>query len=357
MSVKYSSKIKLDSKKIPFEIRRNIPDIYNFQNVYYYDNKFHYYTEKKQDLKHCVSKHLANQFKIDTKIIHQIEKCLIIDTAYIFWPMSLNNIGHTMYDNFLPIYKLMVLDQETFDINKNNTIYLVRRLEETENEQKLRNKQKELLKVFSNNIEFINKIKQPIFIKNCIMQKTNMKPRPWKEYDVKLKKDDINKEFLKCFIKKIKEAYNIENVENPNKIIYLSRSGARWRKVQNEDKLIKRLKESNYDIELVKFEKLSLKEEISLMNNTKIFIAPYGAGVMASSCFLPTTSTCMIINPIGFTFKHDFPTMLVTFTERLDINLIKWINDIGRSGKNIYASRDANMKINVNKVLEFMQKI
>ena len=356
--MEYSTKTQLDSTIIPFEIRRNIPKIYKFTNIYYYDNSFHYCGDKTIKKRKCIPHLLGEHFKIDHKIVHPMDKCLVIDTAYVFWPMSLNNIGHFMYDNLLALYKMIATEQDKLDINTDVRIFFVRRPKEKIKEQTITPKEIEIFKVFSRHkVQFMKKIKQPIFIKNVIMQKTDMKTRPWKEYDSDLKNDQVNKDFFKSFIGLIKKQFNIESVKKPHRIVLLSRNGAKWRRVPNEDKLIQKLKQSNYNVESVKFENLSLKEEITLMSETKIFIAPYGAGVMASSCFLPSTSTCIIINPIGFAFKHDFPTMLVTFTKRLDIKILTWVNDIGKVGKNIYASRDANMKININKVLGMLKDI
>jgi len=354
-----SIKIELKSEKIPYEIRRNIPSIYKFRNIYYYENKFHYYSEGKK--RKIIPSSLLKDFKVDKKITYPLDKCLIIDKAYIFWPMSLNNIGHFMYDNVIPIYKMMVIDQDEFDIDTNHRILLIRRPEEKKKEQTLTEKGKEILKIFSNNAHFINDIKKPIFFKNVIMQNSNLRTRPWNEYSTILKNDNINKFFFKNFVQIIKKKYKTKatGVPGPNncKIVLLSRGLAKWRRTLNEDKLVKKLKESKYDIELVKFENLSLKEEIDLMNQTKILIAPYGAGVMAASLFLQPDSTCIIVNPIGFSFKFDFPKMLLKFLERLNIKTIAWINDIGRQGSHPCASRDSDMKININQIIIFLKDI
>ena len=366
---------KLDSCKIPYEIRRNIPDIYKFTNITYYDKSFHYHDK---DIK-TIPSPLLPYFKKDQS--RSASECEVIDTAYIYWPMSLNNIGHFLYDNVIPIYKMMVLDQDKFDVDTNSLLILMKRPEEKENEQKLTKKRKEILKIFFKKIESGRPMvsdyrdacisgsddKKKIYIKNAIFQKSNLKSRPWKEYSVSLQNKQINSEFFYNFSKIIKNNKDPlrRRLEppgqrpgpgagsDPTRIVLLSRNDAKWRRVTNEKELVKKLKEK-YDIDAVKFEKLSLEEEIKLMTETKILIAPYGAGVMSASLFLPSNSTCIIINPIGFSFEYDFPKMLLKFLKRLNINTIPWINNIGKKNNNVYADRDANMEINIDKILEFL---
>jgi len=281
-----SSKIELDSSKIPFEICRNKPNIYKFKDIYYNGGFFHYYTKKDKRKRKNIPKSLLDNFKIDTKIIYPVEKCTIIENLYIFWPMSLNNIGHFLYDNVLPIYKMIILDQEKYNINNKGSLYFIRRSDENTKEQTLRKKGEELLKIFVKEIKFLNKVKGPIYIKNATFQKSNLRSRPWDKYSKEMQEKKENKEFLQNFVKRIKDKYNINEIKDREKIVILSRGLANWRRITNESKIIKGLKEVGYKTELIKFERLTLKEEIEVINKTKILIAPYGAGVMGASLFL-----------------------------------------------------------------------
>ena len=63
----------------------------------------------------------------------------------------------------------------------------------------------------------------------------------------------------------------------PKKIIYVSRSEAKYRKVVNEVELIKMLKK--HGVEIYNFDNLSLKEQIKIAQKTKLFISIHGAAL------------------------------------------------------------------------------
>lgn len=63
----------------------------------------------------------------------------------------------------------------------------------------------------------------------------------------------------------------------PNKIIYVSRSKAKYRKVVNEVELITALKK--YGVEIYNFDNISLTEQITIAKKTKLFISMHGAAL------------------------------------------------------------------------------
>ena len=63
----------------------------------------------------------------------------------------------------------------------------------------------------------------------------------------------------------------------PKKIIYVSRSKAKYRKVVNEVELIKVLEK--YGVETYNFDNLSLSEQIEIAKKTKLFISIHGAAL------------------------------------------------------------------------------
>ena len=63
----------------------------------------------------------------------------------------------------------------------------------------------------------------------------------------------------------------------PKKIIYVSRSKAKYRKVVNEVELIKMLKK--HGVEIYNFDNLSWKEQIKIAQKTKLFISIHGAAL------------------------------------------------------------------------------
>ena len=74
----------------------------------------------------------------------------------------------------------------------------------------------------------------------------------------------------------INKIVNFKKV-TPNKIIYVSRSKAKYRKVVNEVELIKMLKK--HGVEIYNFDNLSWKEQIKIAQKTKLFISIHGAAL------------------------------------------------------------------------------
>jgi capsular polysaccharide biosynthesis protein len=63
----------------------------------------------------------------------------------------------------------------------------------------------------------------------------------------------------------------------PKKIIYVSRSKAKYRKLVNELELIKMLKKNG--VEIYNFDNISLTEQIKIAKETRVFISIHGAAL------------------------------------------------------------------------------
>ena len=294
---------------IPYEIRRH-------------SHKIHLYRNIKYDA-------LKREFYQSTNISSIKEPC------FLYYPLALNNIGHFIYDNAIPIYKMICIEREEslhlYQLTDRNIhIFLAQRPEETRQQQTLTSKGEQILKCFTENkIRYIFEEREDIYFDKLIICKPDLSVRPWTIYPNI--KHNINSIFLKNFINQIYVHLNIKRNENPTKIIFQSRKKAKWRKITNEDTLRVQLGDK---VEFVSFETLNLREELELLNNTKILIAPYGAGNI-SAFFLSTTSLAIIISNPNFSYRCDFPSMFINFMHHLDIKLLYYLNNKNQVELNI----------------------
>ena len=86
----------------------------------------------------------------------------------------------------------------------------------------------------------------------------------------------ISGNFLENTTLAINRTVNFSTI-NPKKIIYVSRSKAKYRKVVNENELIKTFKK--YEVEVYNFDNISFREQIMIAQNTKLFISMHGAAL------------------------------------------------------------------------------
>jgi hypothetical protein len=77
--------------------------------------------------------------------------------------------------------------------------------------------------------------------------------------------------------------------------IYISRINANSRKIINEEDLIKRLVDKNFEI--IRAEKLSFSEQVELFQSAKIVISPHGAGLTNITFCNPNTTIIEIFSP------------------------------------------------------------
>jgi capsular polysaccharide biosynthesis protein len=86
---------------------------------------------------------------------------------------------------------------------------------------------------------------------------------------------------------RIFERYSLPAVHKLTKRIYISRRGAKHRRVINEVALLELL--SEYGFESVDLESLPFRRQVELFHQCEILIAPHGAGVCTSMFSGPIT--------------------------------------------------------------------
>tara|TARA_Y100001970_G_C14102483_1_gene786255 strand:+ start:75 stop:1076 length:1002 start_codon:yes stop_codon:yes gene_type:complete len=317
--------IELDSSFIPYELRRNPIKMFINNNIYYTNNKFNY--------EFCNDKLCINN-NVNKKIQYKkIEDIVIIHNQV--WE---HNYGHFILDNLLPIFKLICTYKNNLNPNCNLVLYLNRH-----STKPLNNKWEKILKCFVSKIKYLN---ENIFFKKAIILYQSFE-KPWKS---KINNSVNNIEFFCNFREIVYKKININKNSNPQDINFLSRKNAKWRKVINEDSI-------KYN--KISFEKISLKHEIEVINNTKILITPYGAGIV-SGFFLNKNTTIIIIYPPNFSYTRDCSTREIDILNKLGIHVICCTNDCDIIETQIYENnitpksnvkyRDKDFNINVKKL-------
>ena len=75
----------------------------------------------------------------------------------------------------------------------------------------------------------------------------------------------------------LKEYFNVDKLKNPNKLIFISREQAGFRKIIDQEKLFDFLKE--FGFEKVILENLTVHEQAKIVAETKFIVSPHGAGL------------------------------------------------------------------------------
>ena len=78
-------------------------------------------------------------------------------------------------------------------------------------------------------------------------------------------------------LRSVREAYRFLKRNKPYRKLYISRGKAQRRRLLNEEKIFSFLKEKGY--EKVFLEELSFKEQIQIMQEALVVVAPHGAGL------------------------------------------------------------------------------
>ena len=127
----------LDSRSIPYEIRRNPINIYNCKNILYNKIQKTKKTNRYGDQNIINEEFLYNNngliFPNDCKILFEKNsrnvqpKNTISKKVYLYKVMSLNNLGHFFIDNLIPIIKMIFIDQQILknsatSVNRDNYI-------------------------------------------------------------------------------------------------------------------------------------------------------------------------------------------------------------------------------------------
>ena len=321
-----SKSSNLDTTFIPYELRRNPINIFIVNDIYY-----------------CCKNSFLQQYKnnINTEKLYK----KIYDTCIIFNQVFENNYGHFIIDNLLPIFKLICTYEKTLYPRNQIVLYLKRK-----SNLPINNKWCKLLKCFVSDVRYLNE--------NIFIEKGIISYQSWKQPWISKKNNSENTiKFLNNFRDIVYNKLKININDKPEKTIFLSRKNAKWRKVLNED---------NIKYNKISFENISLEDEITTMNNTKIFIAPYGAGLV-SGFFLNRNSTIIIIYPPNFSYTRDCSTMEINILNKLGINVICCTNECKIIETDIYENnitstdnlkyRDIDFSINVKNLEKIINNL
>jgi hypothetical protein len=127
------------------------------------------------------------------------------------------------------------------------------------------------------NIEIVPK-NHHIFVKNYIFQQV----RPW------------TSKFFPEDISNVRSFFNVDEEQKGQKRIYISRSKAKRRKIVNEAEFESFLLAHYFEI--VHFEDLSVKQQVSMMSEAEIVISLHGAG-LTNCLFMPPKSVVIELIP------------------------------------------------------------
>tara|TARA_B100001778_G_C18554441_1_gene614593 strand:+ start:335 stop:1462 length:1128 start_codon:yes stop_codon:yes gene_type:complete len=356
---------------IQYEYKRHIPvHIYNFQNVINVNNKIKNIYGFKENLVctnnliipydveniFCKSKNNFNYTNIFNK------------RTYIYRLMKADNMFHFFHDNILPIIKMIFIDQNILDkdiskINCDINIIFIYGHNDPgiNNERTIKEKHLQYLRpLTSNKIMFLSEIPNYTLFENIITGPIKYVSSYLNTYtDVD---ENKNIKFMKYIKQLYYNYYSIQENKSPNKIIILSRKNANTRKMINEQLLFDTLNNNYKNIELLELSwNSSLYDEMKILNEALIFITPHGAGA-TSSFFIPTNSTCLIINPNGFPFNKkyvDSPSQFKLLFTRNNINIIQFMNDHENDIdlKDDIKNRDKNYYVNINKINKIVYNI
>ena len=325
--------MKLPTEDIPYEIRRNPLQISLFKNTKIVDHKLILDQPVDKALKSFVVKSSPTTPTTSYKYV------------YVYRTMSLDNYGHFIIDNLIPLYKMIVLTQG-YDFNRDDVLFcFLKAPKETVKQQAISEKQNKLLEAFSSHpIRFIEEMPD-IAIDNLVVPflglGTSISFCKWQEYKHHQLNEQISSLFLQNFRKHLLDHFQIQ-IKAPNKRVFLSRKKAKHRKVLNEDAFT-----AEHQILPVTFENKTIQEELQLFSDAAITVTPYGAGIVGSF-FQQPQSRCIIIHPNGFDERYDFPQIYTLFLKRLDVNVQIYHSITGKPGSNIFRNRDSHIRIDLN---------
>lgn len=97
------------------------------------------------------------------------------------------------------------------------------------------------------------------------------------------------------FVQFVKQAYKINTSMVKNRILFTSRNSFD-RSIKNESQLIKKLKNLNFDIHPIKFENMSIGEQIKEVVKAEYIIGIYGSN-FTNACFMHKDAKAIIIWP------------------------------------------------------------
>lgn len=161
--------------------------------------------------------------------------------------------------------------------------------------------------------------------------------RGWKHYQKKYLPSWIGNLYREEILPKI------QNTEPKN--IYISRQNAKYRKIINEDELIKILKEYNFTI--VNLDEMNVIEQIALFKNAQIVIGIHGAG-LANLLFCSQNVRVLELFP---QFYHDLSYRILCKALNIKHECL-----IGKTGQTNVPPYQENVWIDPEKIQIFLNK-
>lgn len=145
----------------------------------------------------------------------------------------------------------------------------------------------------------------------------------------------------RAYVKKIRKSMSqFETAERCDRRIYISRAGARMRRILNEDILIRLLE--GYGFKTVKSENLSFHQQVSLFSGANLIAGSHGAG-LTNMLFSPK---CTVIEMFpGAAFTH-----------------YRWLSEsLGHTYSNIAGRSDLgkhdDFEVDIKKVIHLLEQI
>ncbi len=139
---------------------------------------------------------------------------------------------------------------------------------------------------------------------------------------------DLTHQYMQMFVKHVYGRFNITACESKSlKLITLvDRNDASCRHILNFDRVCKAVRnfclKHKLELRVVKFENLSVRDQVALLAQTKIFIALHGAALI-NAPFISHSGTVIEILPYGFSYNS-----FVKFASgRSDVKYIQWTVD------------------------------
>lgn len=159
---------------------------------------------------------------------------------------------------------------------------------------------------------------------------------------------------------KIMASLNVKPVKSPFRIVYVSRSKARGRKVMNEAEVEAAL--GRYDAEVINFEDLTFDEQVSLMQESSVLISIHGAA-LTNMVFMPAGGAIVELlpkkngvfdyNKVRNSFRHD--PCYARLADGLG-HKYRWL-ECATDGKKFGGTHMANIDVDVPKLVGLIESI
>ncbi|MBM3195443.1 MAG: glycosyltransferase family 61 protein [Chlamydiae bacterium] len=240
------------------------------------------------------------------------------DTVY-FYSHHFQFYGHGLLDAILPFYKIL---KENNLLNRKINIIL-------ETSSNFENNAKfnlfQLIKQLFQVKEIIwlhekNK-KKTFFVRNMIFHQGVPEEKPYNgndltfafysacpdswnyiydlkkigfQRDVVYKGQQLKDNIVADFVNYIKEKYGINHSMIKNRVLFVKRGHPQ--KIKNDSEIISFLRSRGYDVSVVQFEKMDLKDQIIAASESEYFVGVYGSNLV-NAIFLHPDAKVMVIWP------------------------------------------------------------